>query len=50
MVKCNETSVHNCENNLYSPSLQYFHKINEFLGYAPYDATEMTLGERIRAK
>jgi transcriptional regulator with XRE-family HTH domain len=50
MLKCDETSVHNRENNLYSPSLQYYHRIIGFLGYAPYDATEMSLDEKIRGK
>jgi transcriptional regulator with XRE-family HTH domain len=50
MLKCDKTSVHNWEHSLYSPSLQYYHRIIEFLGYAPYDATKMTLGQKIRAK
>jgi transcriptional regulator with XRE-family HTH domain len=50
MLKCDETSIHNWEHNLNSPSLQYYHRIIEFLGYAPYNATEMSLGENIIAK
>jgi transcriptional regulator with XRE-family HTH domain len=47
MLKCDETSVHNWEKNLYSPSLQYYHRIIEFLGYVPEPTIPKSLGERI---
>ena len=50
MVKCTESSVHCWEKNLHSPSLPYYHRIIGFLGYAPYNVTKMTLGEKIVAK
>jgi len=50
VLKCDEVSVHKWGNNLYSPSLPYYHRLIEFLGYAPYDVTGMTLGQKIVAK
>ena len=40
-------SIYYWETGRYKPSLRVIPKIIEFLGYMPYDTSEMTLGERI---
>jgi DNA-binding transcriptional regulator YiaG len=40
-------SVSYWETNKYAPSLREIPKIIEFLGYVPYDTSNLTLGERI---
>ncbi len=42
-----ESSIYNRGNNLSIPSLRYIPKIVEFLGYAPYDPSAKTTGEKI---
>ncbi len=44
-----KTSVYNWENNLTKPALIHIPKIIEFLGYAPFDTTVKTTGEKIVA-
>ena len=46
-IGVDETSVLNWEKNRNTPSLTYIPKIIEFLGYQPFDATAVTLGEKI---
>lgn len=40
-------SIYYWETGRYKPSLRVIPKIIEFLGYMPYDTSEMTLGERV---
>ncbi|MFQ5965235.1 MAG: helix-turn-helix domain-containing protein [Candidatus Scalinduaceae bacterium] len=42
-----ETSVYNWENNLTKPALRYIPKIIEFLGYVPFNTSNLSVGERI---
>ncbi len=42
-----ESSIYNWENNLTKPALRYTPKIIEFLGYAPFDTSTLSVGERI---
>jgi len=47
-----QTLVYNLENweqNCTAPTIQYFPKIIEFLGYIPWEMSARTLGERIIA-
>ena len=44
-----ESSVYNWENNLTKLALRYIPKIIEFLGYAPYNPSDKTTGEKIVA-
>lgn len=40
-------SVYYWETNRYSPSLRFVPRIIRFLGYLPYDTSNITLGERL---
>ncbi len=42
-----EPSIYNWENNLAKPALRYIPKIIEFLGYVPFDTSNMSVGEKI---
>ena len=42
-----ETSVYNWENNLAKPALRFIPRIIEFLGYVPFDTSNLSAGERI---
>jgi transcriptional regulator with XRE-family HTH domain len=43
----NKDYVYYWETNRYAPSLQMIARIIQFLGYMPWDPSNMTLGERI---
>ncbi len=47
IVEVSRTTVFNWERNYSSPKLQHIPKVIKFLGYAPSDGEQKTLGEKI---
>ena len=48
IIGCNVCNIRNRENNYSEPVLKFIPKIIDFLGYAPYDVSKLTFGERIK--
>ncbi len=46
-LEVGKTSVFNWGNNLAMPALKYIPKIIEFLGYVPFDTSNLYVGEKI---
>jgi len=47
MLGACEPSIYSWENNLSEPAFRYIPKIIEFLGYAPFETSAKSIGEKI---